>query len=158
MLLPACKFDFSPIGWFPFKSKRVILPTLRRVYINACEPGSSVSIVSDHDLDDQAIEVRFPAEAKDFSSNLCVQTGSGAHPTSCRMGTGGSFPGGKARPGRDADHSPHLVPRSWMSSSYTMACSGTPLLLPPWKITRTSYGAFAPLCGDHWPKEHTVIS
>jgi hypothetical protein len=22
------------------------------------------------------------------------------------MGTGGSFPGGKARPGRDADHSP----------------------------------------------------
>jgi hypothetical protein len=27
------------------------------------------------------------------------------------MGTGGSFPGGKARPGRDADHSPPLVPR-----------------------------------------------
>jgi hypothetical protein len=35
-----------------------------------------------------------------------VQTGSGAHPASCTMGTGGSFPGGKARPGRDADHSP----------------------------------------------------
>jgi hypothetical protein len=30
----------------------------------------------------------------------------GAHPTSCTMGTGGPFPGGKARPGRDADHSP----------------------------------------------------
>jgi hypothetical protein len=29
---------------------------------------------------------------KDFSSNLCVQTGSGAHPTSCPMGTGGPFP------------------------------------------------------------------
>jgi len=28
------------------------------------------------------------------------------------MGIGGPFPGGKARPGRDADHSPHLVPRS----------------------------------------------
>jgi hypothetical protein len=28
------------------------------------------------------------------------------------MGTGGPFPGGKARPGRDADHSPPLVPRS----------------------------------------------
>jgi hypothetical protein len=27
-------------------------------------------------------------------------------------GTWGPFPGGKARPGRDADHSPHLVPRS----------------------------------------------
>jgi hypothetical protein len=31
---------------------------------------------------------------------------SGAHPASCTMGTGGSFPGNKARPGRDADHSP----------------------------------------------------
>jgi hypothetical protein len=30
----------------------------------------------------------------------------GAHPASCTMGTGGSFPGGKARPERDADHSP----------------------------------------------------
>jgi hypothetical protein len=50
--------------------------------------------------------VRSPAGAKDFSSSLCVQTGSGAHPASCTMGTGGLFPGGKARPGRDADHSP----------------------------------------------------
>jgi hypothetical protein len=30
------------------------------------EPGSSVSIVSGYGLDDQAIEVRFPAEAKGF--------------------------------------------------------------------------------------------
>jgi hypothetical protein len=45
-----------------------------------------------------------PTEAEDFSSNLCAQTGSGAHPTSYTMGTGGSFRGGKARPGRDADH------------------------------------------------------
>jgi hypothetical protein len=37
------------------------------------------------------------------------------------MGTGGPFPGGKARPGRDADHSPHLVPRSRMSRSYTFS-------------------------------------
>jgi hypothetical protein len=43
---------------------------------------------------------------KDFSSNLCVQTGSGAHPAFCTMGTGGPFTEGKARPGRDADHSP----------------------------------------------------
>jgi hypothetical protein len=46
------------------------------------------------------------SEAEDFSPNLCVQTGSGAHPASCTVGTGGSFPGGKRRPGRDADHSP----------------------------------------------------
>jgi hypothetical protein len=44
--------------------------------------------------------------AEDFSSSLCVQIGSGAHPTSYPMGTGGPFPGGKARPGRDADRSP----------------------------------------------------
>jgi hypothetical protein len=31
---------------------------------------------------------------------------SGAHPAYCPMGTGGPFPGGKKRPGRDADHSP----------------------------------------------------
>jgi hypothetical protein len=50
--------------------------------------------------------VRSPTEAKDFSSSPCVQTGSGAHPASYPMGTVGPFPGGKARPGRDADHSP----------------------------------------------------
>jgi hypothetical protein len=36
-----------------------------------------------------------PGGAKDFSSILCVQTGFGAHTTSCPMGTGGPFPGDK---------------------------------------------------------------
>jgi hypothetical protein len=67
---------------------------------------SSVSIVSDYGLDDRASGVRSPAGAKDVSCSLCVQTGSGAHPAPCTMGTGGPFPGDKARPGRDADHSP----------------------------------------------------
>jgi hypothetical protein len=57
-------------------------------------------------LDDRAIEVRSPAGPKDFSSILCVQTGSGAPPASCTMGNEGPFPGGKARLGRDVDHSP----------------------------------------------------
>jgi hypothetical protein len=52
------------------------------------------------------VGVRSLTEAEHFSCSPCVQTGSGAHPASCPMGTGGSFPGGKARPGRDADHSP----------------------------------------------------
>jgi hypothetical protein len=65
------------------------------------ESGSSVIIVSDYGLDDQAIWVRSPAWSKIFSSNLCVQTGSEAHTASFTMGIGG-----KARPGRDADHSP----------------------------------------------------
>jgi hypothetical protein len=34
--------------------------------IRSCEPGSSVSIVSDYGLNDLVIEVRFPAEAKGF--------------------------------------------------------------------------------------------
>jgi hypothetical protein len=48
----------------------------------------------------------FSDRTKDFSSSLCVQTVSGAHPASYTVGTRGSFSGGKARPGRDADHSP----------------------------------------------------
>jgi hypothetical protein len=62
--------------------------------------------VSDYGLDDQAIGVLSPAGAKDFSSILCVQTGSGAHPASCTLGSGVLSPGVKARPGRDADLSP----------------------------------------------------
>jgi hypothetical protein len=65
--------------------------------------------VSDYGLDVRAIGVRSPAGAKDFSSSLFVQTGSGAHPASCTMGTGGPFSRGKARPGRDADHSPPSI-------------------------------------------------
>jgi hypothetical protein len=65
--------------------------------------GSSVSIVSDYGLDDRSL---IPDRGRGFSSSLCVQAGSGAHPASCTMGTRGPFTGGKARPGRDADHSP----------------------------------------------------
>jgi hypothetical protein len=42
---------------------------------------------------------------KDFSSSLCIQTCSEAHPASCTVRTGGPLPGAKALPGRDADHS-----------------------------------------------------
>jgi hypothetical protein len=60
------------------------------------EPGSSVGTVSDW-----TAGVRSPTEAEDFPSSLCVQTGCGAHPASCTLGTAG-----KGWPGRDADHSP----------------------------------------------------
>jgi hypothetical protein len=111
------------------------LEKLNRVGLQAKdEMGSSDSVMFGYGLDDQPIEVRSLAEAKDFSSSLCVQTGSGAHPASCPMSTMGPFPGGKAQPGRDADHSPHKVPTSRMSRSYTssppsafMACSGKAL-------------------------------
>jgi hypothetical protein len=44
-------------------------------------------------------------------------TGSEAHPASYPMGTGGLSPGVKWQ-GREADHSPHLVPRSRMVELY----------------------------------------
>jgi hypothetical protein len=65
----------------------------------------TATLKTDYGQDNRANEFRYPAEAKDFSSNLCVQTSSGAQLASCTMGTGGPFPGGKARMGRDADHS-----------------------------------------------------
>jgi hypothetical protein len=76
--------------------------------------------VSDYGLDDRAIEVRSPAETKDFSSSLCVQTGSGSHPDSCTMGTRGPF-SGKVRSGGDTDHSPRLIPRSRESRNCTVS-------------------------------------
>jgi hypothetical protein len=57
------------------------------------------STVSDYGLGDRAIGVRPPAGAKDFSFSLCVQTGSGTHPASYPMDTGGPFPGGKIAAG-----------------------------------------------------------
>jgi hypothetical protein len=77
----------------------VILFDLIIVMVFGRSRVSSGSIVSDYGLDDQAIGVRSPAGAKYFSSSLCVQTGSGAHPASCPMGTGGPFPGGKSAAG-----------------------------------------------------------
>jgi hypothetical protein len=53
-------------------------------------------------------------KAKDFSSSLCVQISSEAHPTSYPM-----VAGVKAWEGRDADLSLHLVLKSRMSRSYT---------------------------------------
>jgi hypothetical protein len=58
----------------------------------------------------------------------------GAHPASCPMGTGVLSPGVKRGRGVTLTIHLHLVPRSWMSRSYTsspptasMACSGTAL-------------------------------
>jgi hypothetical protein len=99
------------------------------------EPASSVSVVSDYGLHYLAIEVRSPAEAKDFSSGLCLQTISGAYPAFCPMGTGGPFPVNKARPGRDADHSP--------SSSIEVKKEQELDLLspqaPPWRVVGLLY-------------------
>jgi hypothetical protein len=80
-------------------------------------PGSSVSIVTTY---------------------TCWTIGrSRFDPRLCTMGAGDPFPEAKARPERDADHSPHLVPRSWMSRSYI---SSPPKLFEPRVRTH----------GTHW--------
>jgi hypothetical protein len=47
-----------------------------------------------------------------------VQTSSGAHPASCKMGTGGPFPRAKRGRGVPLTTHPNLVLRSRMSRSY----------------------------------------
>jgi hypothetical protein len=79
-----------------FRKNKLKLPS---IFIRFRSRVSSGSIVSDYGLDDRAIGVRSPVGAKDFSSSLCVQTGSGSHPASSTMGTGGPFPGGKSAAG-----------------------------------------------------------
>jgi hypothetical protein len=79
--------------------------------------------------------VQSPTEAEDFSSSLCVQTGSGAHPASCTMGTGGPFPRGKVWLGRDADHSPPSSAE--VNSEYELYLLS--LQVPPWRIVGSLY-------------------
>jgi hypothetical protein len=86
------------------------------------EPGSSVSIVSDYGLDYRSFEVRFRAEAKDFSSTLCIQTGSGTHPASCTMDTGGPFPGGKRGQGVTlTTHPIYCRGREWVGATLPLS-------------------------------------
>ena len=66
---------------------------------------SSVGIATRYGLDGPGVKSRWRGAR--FSAP--VQTGPGAHPASCTMGTG-SFPGVK-RPGRGVHHPPHLAPR-----------------------------------------------
>jgi hypothetical protein len=52
--------------------------------------GSAVGIATAYGLDDREVRVRVPV-GSEFSLLHIVQTGSGAHPASYPMGTGGSF-------------------------------------------------------------------
>jgi hypothetical protein len=67
---------------------------------------SSVSIVSDYGLDDRAIGVRSPAGAEEFSSASVSRPAMGPTQPPVQWVPVVLSPGIKARPGRDADHSP----------------------------------------------------
>jgi hypothetical protein len=63
-------------------------------------------IVSGCGLDDGVIRGSIHGRGEMIFLITSVQTGYGAHPVSCTMGTGCPFHGGKARPGREPDHEP----------------------------------------------------
>jgi hypothetical protein len=65
---------------------------------------SSVGIATGYGLDEQGGREFESRSGKRFSLLYIVQTGSGVHPTSYKMGTGDFFPGVK-RQGREVDHS-----------------------------------------------------
>jgi hypothetical protein len=68
------------------------------VHIYMCVKSRDISdgIALGYGLDVRGSRVRFPAEAGNFSLHHCVQSGSGVYGASYPMGTGGSFPVGKA--------------------------------------------------------------
>jgi hypothetical protein len=78
--------------------------------------GSSVSIVTGYRLDDRGSML---GRGKGFSCSLCVQISTKTTQPPVQWVPGGFFLAGKAQPGRQADHSSHLVSRSRMSRSYT---------------------------------------
>jgi hypothetical protein len=57
--------------------------------------NSAVGITTGYGMVDRGVEVRVPM-GNEFALLHVVRTGSGVHPTSYPMGTGGSFPGIKA--------------------------------------------------------------
>jgi len=92
----------------------------KKMYILlACGPGSSVGIATDYGLDGPGSN---PGGVRDFPP---VQTGPGAHPAPCTMGSW-SFTGVKS--GRRVTLTPHrpLVPRSRKSRAIP--------LLPLWAV------------------------
>ena len=78
------------------------------LYTGLCGVGSSVGIATDYGLDSPGIKSRW---GWDF---LPVQTSPGAHPASCKMGTG-SFPGVKCSQGVPLTTHPLLALRLWKS-------------------------------------------
>jgi hypothetical protein len=62
--------------------------------------------VSDYGLDDRAIGVRFPAGARIFPVASVSRPALGPTQPPVQWVPGVISPGVKARPGRDADHSP----------------------------------------------------
>ena len=92
----------------------------REAFYIFCGPGSVVGIATGYGLDGPGIESQWGAR---FSAP--VQTGPGAHPTSCTMGTG-SFLGIKS--GRGVTLTPHSLLVPWSRKGRAIP------LLPLWVV------------------------
>jgi len=91
-------------------------------YLIYCGMGSIVGIASGYGLDRPGIESHWGAR---FSAP--VQTGPGAHPASCTMGTG-SFPGVKS--GRGVTLTPHPLLVPWSRKTSTPPMGRTACTMP----------------------------
>jgi hypothetical protein len=92
-----------------------------------------VFYIIDYVLDDR---VSIPGKGEIiFPLAVVSMTSSGAHPASCIMGTGGPFPGGKAHPGRYADHS--LPSSAEVVNEYELYILY--LQAPPWRVAGLLY-------------------
>jgi len=102
---------------------------------------SADGIATGYELDGPGIQSRWGAR---FSAP--IQTGPGAHPASCAMGTR-SFPGIK-RPGRGVDRPP---PSSTVVKERVKLCTSTPPSGPWWPVARSVFHSLC-LWADQRPK------
>jgi hypothetical protein len=93
-LCPVCRTEYFSL----FVIRNIL--QLRHHYEMRLPTGAGVAQSLYCLTTDWTIGVRSPAEAKDFSCSLR------GPPCLLSNGYRGPFPGGKARPARDADHSP----------------------------------------------------
>jgi hypothetical protein len=102
-----CIFNlFTRWMWAYTKQRSLTCGIIRTIIIVIRSRGSSVSLVFDYGLDDRG---SIPGRGKGFFFQ----------PLRLDRFWGPPGTGGTARPGREADHSPHLVLRSRMSRSHT---------------------------------------
>ena len=100
--------SFGLFGSCTGNSEVMFILYLCRVFLKLVGRDSSVGIATDYGLDSPGIESQ---RRRDFPP---FQTGPGAHPASCTMGTG-FFPGVKCGRGVLLTTHPLLVPWSWKS-------------------------------------------
>ena len=125
---------------------RYLVYTVRYTVVS-CGPGSSVGIATELRAGRSGIECRWE---RDFPP---VQTGPGAHPVSCTMGTG-SFPEVKCGRGELRTTHPFLVPRDPVTGLLHRACNGITLLYSAVSpIIETLYYSEQPVYND---TEHTT--